>query len=171
MNSMSRNHFDDDCDPCEKKQKKENRIIMRCGSAGSASIPTIAAGTTTTAQVTSLSINTNSFCEPLVTLIFNSNLVANATFAGTVNFQITKICKNQVTPMNVGPIWTFNQGTAVAAGVSSTFTFTQCDCNSCFDDCCTYSVTVTNAGAVTGTLSITNAKLIAIVSSGESSCC
>lgn len=175
MNSMSRNHFDDDCDPCEKerKQKKVGPTIIKCGTPGAVNLST---GTATgnTFQVTTLALNTTHICDPCVKLEFASNLVASATFTGTVNFQINKICRNQLTAMTIGPVWTFTIPAPTNAAYASTFSFFVCDCDSCFDECCTYTVVATFVGTtlVAGqTLAIQNALLGAVVASGVTCNC
>ncbi|WP_411680363.1 DUF4489 domain-containing protein [Clostridium thailandense] len=167
MNSMSRNHFSDDCNPC-KKEEKHCPTIIKCGCPSSSSIPAATvAGTTFT--VSSLSLDTSKLCDPTVKLEFASNLVVPVAFTGSVDFQVFKICRGQLTPIPVGPAWTFS---LVALLASQTFSFFVCDCNSCFDDCCTYTVVATVTSAVTvGTLSINNATLGAIATCGTGGCC
>lgn len=182
MNSMSRYYYKDDCDPCSKedfdpckhhfdpcKSKKIAATIIKCSCPNSITIPAATVlGTTFT--LTSLTINGCKFDNPCIKLEFASNLVAAVAFTGTINFQVFKQCRNQITPTPVGPAYTFN---LVALLASQTFSFFVCDCDcSCFNDCCTYTVVATVTSAVTvGTLSINNAMLGAIVTSGSESCC
>jgi hypothetical protein len=167
MNSMSRTHFNDDCDPC-KKEKKQSPTIIKCSSPGSITLPAATVlGTAFT--LTSLTLNTSRLCSPCVKLEFASNLIATVAFTGSVNFQVFKQCRGQLTPVPIGPAWTFS---LVALLSSQTFSFfvCDCDCDSCFDECCTYTVVATVTSAVTvGTLSINNATLGAIAA--NSGCC
>lgn len=175
MNSMSKYYYrDDDCepcnkghfDPCDKKKEKFCPTIIKCSSPGSVTLPpATVAGTTFT--LTSLTLNTRELEDPCIKLEFASNLVATVAFTGTVNFQIFRQCNNQITPVPIGPIYTFS---LVALLSSQTFSFFVCDCNSCFNECCTYTVVATVTSAVTvGTLAINNATLGAIATCG--SCC
>lgn len=162
MNSMSKCH--DDNDNC-RKEKDSCPTIIRCSAPGSVTIP---AATVLGAAfpLTALTLNTSHLKSPCVKLEFASNLVAPVAFTGTINFQVFKQCRGQNTPVPIGPAYTFN---LVALLASETFSFFVCDCNdcSCFDECCTYTVTATVTSAVTvGTLSINNATLGAIATCG-----
>ncbi len=167
MNSNSRGYDDYDCDH-SKKEKKPCPTIIKCGCPSSTTLPpaTIAG---TAFPLTSLSLDTSRLCDPHVKLEFASNLVAAVLFTGTINFQVFKICRGQNVPVPVGPAWTFS---LVALLSSQTFSFFVCDSDSCFDECCSYTVVATVTSAVTvGTLSINNATLGAIATCGTSSCC
>jgi len=181
MNSMSKNCYDpckpdpckkDPCkhDPCKKEIKKEKNCatIIKCGTPSATTIPVATiAGTTFT--VSSVTLDNSCLCNPITKLEFASNLVAPVAFTGTLNFQVFKLCKGQVTPVPVGPSWTFD---LVALLASETFSFFVCDCDSCFDDCCTYTVVATVTSAVTvGTLNINNATLGAISTCSRNNCC
>lgn len=161
MNSMSKCH--DGCikEPCchEECKKEVCPTVIKCGCPSATTIPAAAvAGTTFT--VSSTTVNTSCLDNPCIKLEFASNLVAAVAFTGTINFQVFKICRGQLTPVPVGPAWTFSE---TALLFSQTFSFFVCDCDSCFDDCCTYTVVATVTSAVTvGTLSINNATLGAI---------
>ncbi|UZQ49315.1 DUF4489 domain-containing protein [Clostridium kluyveri] len=172
MNSMSRYYDCDPCskhefEPCKKKIEKFCPTIIKCSSPGSVTLPaaTVAG---TAFPLTSLTLDTSRLEDPCIKLEFASNLVAAVAFTGTINFQIFRQCNNQLTPVPIGPAYTFN---LVALLSSQTFSFFVCDCNSCFsNDCCTYTVIATVTSAVTvGTLSINNATLGAIATCG--SCC
>ncbi|MFT8351090.1 DUF4489 domain-containing protein [Clostridium saccharoperbutylacetonicum] len=158
MNSRSRN--DDDCDNC-KNQRNFGPTIIKCSCPSAITIPAATvAGTTFT--VSSLTLNTSCLCDPAIKLEFASNLVAPVAFTGTINFQVFKLCRGQTTPVPVGPAWTFN---LVALLSSQTFSFFVCDSDSCFDDCCTYTVVATvfvtggDDDVDDGTISINNATL------------
>ncbi|GAA0076577.1 hypothetical protein UT300005_09550 [Clostridium sp. CTA-5] len=167
MNSMSKCHdhhdYHDDC----RKEKDICPTIVKCSCPSSTTIPVI---TTAGASfpLTSLTLNTSDLCNPCTKLEFASNLVASVAFTGTINFQVSKLCRGQNTPVPVGPVWTFTGATLISA---QTFTFFVCDCDSCFDDCCIYTVTATAATTTLGTLSITNSTLGAISTCEKNNCC
>ena len=167
MNSMSRGFNNNDCNPCNK-EKSTCPTIVKCSSPNSITLPaaTVAG---TAFNLGSLTLNTSRLCSPCVKLEFASNLVATVAFTGSLNFQVFKQCRGQLTPVAIGAAWTFN---LVALLSSQTFSFfiCDCDCDSCFDECCTYTVVATVTSPVTvGTLSINNATLGAIAAS--SGCC
>lgn len=167
MNSLSRTHSKDDCEP-SRKFHKECDVLLKCGNLGSATIPSYS---TTPVTVTSLTVNTSRFQNPCTKLEFTSNIAvtAGATAGFTLSFQIFKICTNQLVAVPVGPSFNFNQPTG-AAGTDA-FTFFVCDCDSCFNDCCTYTVVVTpTGGAGSGSGIVTNATLAAIVVDNTSQC-
>jgi len=163
---MSKGYYD----PCKKESKEDKHCptIIKCGTPSSTTLPAATiAGTAFT--VSSLTLDTCGLCNPTTKLEFASNLVAPVAFTGTINFQVFKLCRGQFTPVPVGPAWTFN---LVALLSSETFSFFVCDCDSCFDDCCTYTVVATVTSAVTvGTLNINNATLGAISTCGRCNCC
>lgn len=174
MNSNSRYYHDDECDSCgkEKKEfKKEKKevcpTIIKCSTPGAVTIPTATiVGTTFTP--TSLTLNTSCLCNPCAKIEFASNIVATA-FTGSLSFQVFKQCVNQFTPVPVGPAFSYSR--AVAVTDSDTFTFFICDCDSCFNDCCTYTVVVTVNAITVGVLAINNATLGAIATCQTTGCC
>jgi len=173
MNSNSRYYHDDECDSCgkEKKEKKEKRevcpTIIKCSTPGAVTIPTATiVGTTFTP--TSLTLNTACLCNPCAKIEFTSNIVATA-FTGSISFQVFKQCVNQFTPVPVGPSFSFTE--LVAITESSTFSFFICDCDSCFNDCCTYTVVVTVNAITVGVLAINNATLGAVATCQTTGCC
>ncbi|GAA0124852.1 hypothetical protein UT300019_07540 [Clostridium sp. CTA-19] len=174
MNSMSKNCCNDnhkhcnDNHNCSKKENNPCPTIIKCGTPSATTIPTGAvAGANFT--VSSITLNNSCFCKPITKLEFASNLVAPVAFTGVINFQVFKLCRGQLTPVPVGPAWTFE---LVALVSSQIFSFFVCDCDSCFDDCCTYTVVATVTSAVTvNTLNINNATLGAITTCNSSNCC
>lgn len=163
MNSMSKCH--DDHDNC-RKEKDHCPTIVKCSCPSSTTIPVI---TTAGAAfpLTSLTLNTTGLCNPCTKIEFASNLVTPSAFTGTVNFQVSKLCRGQSASVPVGAAWTFS---GVALTTSETFSFFVCDCDSCFDDCCIYTVTATAATTTIGTLSINNATLGAISTCAQNKC-
>ena len=161
-------HHDDDCCEPSRKFHKEGKVALKCGTSGSA---TIVAGSLDQ-SVASLSVNTSCFNNPCTKLEFTSNVTFNggggANF--TLSFRIFKICDNQIREMPVGPAFTFNPPTGAAA--TDAFTFFVCDCDSCFNDFCTFTVVVTPTGGTgaSGTATITNATLAAIIVENTSKC-
>ena len=164
MNSMSRNN--DNYDNC-KKEKKACPTIIKCSCPGSTTIPALTV-ISTAFPVTSLTLNTSRLEDPCTKLEFASNIIATA-FTGSISFQAFKICRGQSTPIPVGPSWTYSR--LVAITESDTFSLFICDCDSCFDDCCTYTVVATVTAITAGVLSINNATLGAISTCSSNKCC
>jgi hypothetical protein len=123
-------------------------------------------GTTVTATV--ITADTSKFCNPCTKLEFTSNIIGTA-FAVTLNFQVFKTCNNQ-RPIPIGSRFSFV--VPVAALFANMFTFFVCDCDSCLNECCTYTVMVTVGGArITGNVGIFAARLIAITVDNPEQCC
>ncbi len=173
MNSNSRYLEDNYYEPCRKDRrdhddrdrdrdkKNQTEVTLKCSSPGSVAIPVLAdPGSTFTP--TSLTVNTSKCCNPCTKLEFTSNITLPVGFVGTLSFQIFKQCRNQFTPVPVGPAFTFARTVALVVGEASTFSFFICDCDSCNDDCCTYSVVITNQTAIELGATITNATLSAL---------
>ena len=160
-------HQDCSCNcVCERPKKylRPNRTTLKCGSQGSVMLPlaTMAGSTFTLATV---NVDIKNYRKPCVKFEFASNIVTTAAVI-SLNFQIFKQCKGQLTPLPVGPIWTFSRMVAITE--SNTFTFFVCDCDICDDECCTYSVVATVAGVATvGVTAINNASLSAIIVDSE----
>lgn len=154
------------CEPeyCCDKQKcvlRPNRTLLKCSCPGAVTLPTnTTAGTSF--NLTNLNLDTKRFHKPCIKLEFATNIVSTAASL-TLNFQVFKQCKNQLNPIPIGPVWTFAR-LLTAFDEADTFTFFVCDCDSCDDECCNYSVVATVAGLITtGVTSINNATLSAIV--------
>lgn len=153
----------------EKKTKnvKPSKTTLKCGMPGAVTLP-LATLAGTTFNVATINLDTKNFDHPCIKFDFASNIVTTAAVL-TLNFQILKQCGNQLVPLPVGPIWTFSRLVAVTS--SDSFSFTVCDCDSCREDCCNYSVIVTVVGVATvGVTSINNATLSAIVVDNSCSC-
>ena len=172
---------DDECYPCNQLCQKGNKAILKCGTPGGviSITPDTLADTTFTAST--LSLNTSSLCNPCMKLEFASTIAYSSptTIDSTVvSFQVFKLCSNQLNPIPVGPQLVFSVPftTAiippVAPGFSgtSTFSFFVCDCDICPHECCTYTVEATTATA-DAFVTITNARLSAIASDNNHSCC
>ena len=167
MNSNSKPCYNDKCDPCRRQQKTEVTAIVKCGTSGAATIPDATViGTSFTPA--SLALNTSSLCNPCVRLEFTSNIIATL-FTGSISFQIFKQCSNQLTPVPIGPAFTYER--LVAITESNTFTFYICDCDACNKDCCTYTVVATVNAVTVGVFSINNATLSAVAASQANPCC
>lgn len=176
MNSLSRTHCNDELDVRYNKRReddccrkhKDTEVLLKCGNPGSVTLPlATAAGTAFT--LSNVTLNTAHLCNPCIKFEFASNIVTTAALL-TLNFQIFKQCRNQFTPVPIGPIWTFSR--AVAITDANTFSFIVCDCDLCPEECCTYSVVATVAGVATvGVTSINNATLSALVVENNCHCC
>src|SRR5699024_8293852 len=122
----------------------------------------------TTVTPTSLTLDTSCICNPCVKLEFTSNIIATA-FIGSISFQVFKQCSNQFTPVPVGPSFTYQRLVEVTG--SDTFSFFICDCDSCHNDCCTYTVVATVNAVTVGVLNINNATLGAVAACKSNKCC
>jgi hypothetical protein len=168
MNSNSKCY--DDYEPCKKEKEKKVvscPTIIKCGAPGSAIIPA-ATPVGSTFTPASLTLNTSCICNPCTKIEVTSNLTTVA-FTGAVSFQVLKQCRNQFAPVPVGPAFTYSQAVAIAD--SGTFTFFVCDCDSCDNDCCTYTLVATVTTIIAGTLTIASATLGAISTCQTSQCC
>ena len=164
-----------DCkpEPCRKeiKDNKHCPTIIKCGSVGSSAFPEIDIADLTgrTVNLSSVTVDTSCLCNPITKLDFSSNISALASVAANVIFQVYKLCRGQLTPLPVGSAYIFSR--LASAGEANTFSFSICDCNSCFDECCTYTITATVTGALDIGLNINNAQLIATSTCGSNNCC
>lgn len=171
MNSMSRSLCEDKFDS-SRKFNKECPTVLKCGAVGGATIPTTADTTT----IATLSTNLCRFNNPIIKLEFASNVTVSATAKGTITltFQVNKLCRGMLTKVPVDGAWTFTRTFPAPAGAgegtvtSDTFSFFVCDCDFCSDDCCTYTVDVTNTAGL-GAI-ITNARLSAIITCATDCC-
>lgn len=171
MNSYSKSHCKEEKEVCCKKEFKKDKegtkVLLKCGTPGSVTLPVLAVGTVFTPitfTATTVTIDTCDFEDPCIKFEVTSNI--NTTVAVglpfSLNYQIFRICKNQFAPIPVGPTFTFSR--AISVVESNAFTFFVCDCDVCPDDCCTYSVVVTvTALPIAEVASITNATISALV--------
>ena len=188
MNSMSRDYHNscknESCkcnnpehhnsrkpEPCEKECKICPTII-KCGCPSSVTLPAILATDllqSRTFNVGTVTVDTSCLCNPVTKLEFSSNIVTAVALVITLNFQVFKLCRGQINPIPVGPAWTYSR--AVGVIEANTFSFDVCDCNSCFDDCCTYTVVATVIVALAVGTSISNGTLIATTTCSQGNCC
>lgn len=169
MNSNSK--CCEDYDSCHESCKRDKKpsgatATVKCGASGSAIIPA-ATPVASPFTLASLTINTGSGSCTCTKIEVTNNL-ATATFTGAVSFQVLKQCRNQFTPVPVGPAFTYSEGAATTAATA--FTFFVCDCDNCDNGCCVYSLVATVTTLTAGTLTINNATLSAITSSNPSCC-
>lgn len=163
------------CEPdyCCEKQKctlRPNRTTMKCGTPGANVLP-LATVAGTTFNLANINIDTKNYTNPCIQFQFSSNILTTGAVL-TLNFQLFKQCKNQLTPTPVGPVWTFSR--LVAVTESNTFSFSVCDCDICDDECCNYRVVATVAGVATvGVTAINNSTLSAVIVDNpvETHCC
>lgn len=156
MNSMSHKKCDSCC--------AFNTSILKCGCPGSATIlaPLTEGIAPTPIALSSVTVDTSCLCNAAIKLEFSSNIIIPlAVTAASFNFQVYKLCSNQLQRIAVGPQWTFSRLIAVGSGDS--FSFQLCDDAICQADCCTYTVEVTPTSLLgVGTVLITNASLSAL---------
>jgi len=177
MNSMSKGHCQEEKEVCCRKEKevchKEEegtKVVLKCGNPGSVALPVLLVPLVTplTFTVATVTVNTSDFEDPCIKfeVASNINITVGVGLPITLNYQIFRNCRNQFTPIPVGPIFTFSRALSVLE--SDAFSFFVCDCDVCPDDCCTYSlvVTVPTLGVGLGA-SISNASISALVVEGN----
>ena len=163
MNSISKEY--DDSFQKEKREEKKCPIIMKCSCPSSIIIPTGVVNRTFTTS--SLTLDTSCLCDPCIKIQYTSNL--DGIFGGTIRFQVYKQCRNQFTPVPVGGSWNFTVP-ATGASAATAFSFFVCDCDSCNDDCCTYTVVITAVTATVGTLAVNNSTIAALAICSSNKC-
>ena len=167
MNSMSKCHCKEEKEDHCKKEKEETEVLLKCGTPGSVNLPVLVLGTVfapVSFTLSTVSLDTSDFEDPCIKFEVASdvNVTVVVGLPITLNFQIFRSCRNQFTPIPVGPIYTFSKVASVLE--SEVISFFVCDCNVCNDDCCTYSLVVTVATlGVALTSSVTNAVISALV--------
>jgi hypothetical protein len=161
MNSMSKK------EDFDNKPIKESLVALKCGTPGSGTLTLTTVTPATSITVSSLSLDVDDFEDPTIKLEFASNISTTA-FTGTINIQVVKLCNNQFLATPVGPQFSF---AAVAATEAEPISFFICDCGTCFNDCCTYSVVLTSVLGSTGTVTVTGATLSAIIVGNQGHCC
>lgn len=155
----------DNYDTC-KKVGRCSPTILKCSSSNSNVIAAVPLDTPTPFTLATRAINGCGLSNSKILLEFASNIVIDEAFTGTIVFQVYKLCKNQASPIPIGPAWVFSATiTETLPGVTETFSFFVCDSNSCSDECCIYSVVATITASVfpADTIYINNATLAAIV--------
>ncbi|MCB2292212.1 DUF4489 domain-containing protein [Clostridium algoriphilum] len=187
MNSMSKGNWQDEKDcGCKKekedcrKKEKEDEVLLKCKTGFPVTIP-FSLTTPTSFTLNTLTLKIERFCNPCIKFEFASNIVTTDAEV-TLEFQILKQCRRQTTPTAIGPVWIFSRTPIAidpALPVGNTgadaFTFIVCDCDceddSCFDECCTYTVvvTATETGAA-GTTVINNPTFSALVVENKCHC-
>ncbi|VYT89686.1 DUF4489 domain-containing protein [Clostridium tertium] len=159
MNSMSKG-YNDSCGR-DRKREEECPTIIKCGCPSSSSILATVAAPTATGVVATINIDNSCICDPITKLEFATIISTAANgFAGTIILRVLKQCRNQLTPVQIGSVWTLN----VAANTTVPLSFFLCDSDSCDNNCCTYRVeaTITASGANSGIVTFNNAILGAI---------
>ncbi|WP_195263538.1 MULTISPECIES: DUF4489 domain-containing protein [unclassified Clostridium] len=190
MNSMSRRYQEQyrrDCEKdyrrdCEKDYRKDHEkeeekcpTIIKCGCPSSTPLPVLAAVGPATVTLTSLTVDTSCICDPIIKLDFSSVFTTIAAITiGGLSVQVFKQCRNQVTPVPIGPSYTVLPAIAVALVIPSVFTsFTICDEDTCLNrDCCTYTVVATVTGPLTAAVgaAFNNSRLTATITCKSNEC-
>ena len=134
--------------------------ILKCGEVGQALLFN-GASIGTSVPAATITLDASKFYNPCITFEFSSNIIGTL-FQGTLNFQLYRYCNNQ-RPIPIGPQFSFSQ--PIPAIFANMFTFFVCDCNSCSNECCTYSIVVSAGGPtpVIGNVGIFAARLAAII--------
>ena len=179
MNSMSKNHCQDEKDGCCKRPK-EASVLLKCKDSSPVTVTATSGtvvGTPGTAVLTprlaSISLDTGRFHDPCIEFEFSTNLIVTpgAAIVVAVTFQLNKLCKGEVVTTAVGNPWVYS----TTATVTDIITFIVCDCDcdsscDCESDCCTYfisasTVATLTAGtaATTSTVTFNNPTIAALV--------
>ncbi len=150
------------------KPLKPNRTRLKCGMSSGPIVFPVGTPAGVTFTLATVNADTKGMKLSCIQLEFAANIITTAA-AIILNFQVFKQCRNQMTPVPVGPIWTFSPPTGVTEGntIGNTFSFYVCDCDTTCNECCYYRVVVTQAGATTtGITTINNPSLAAIIVDG-----
>ena len=167
MNSMSRPRDNDDRSICNRRENGSD-VILKCKTA----FPVTILETTTTGStfvLDPITLNLTNLRNPCIRFDFAANIVTVGTTV-TLNFQIFKLCCNQISPTAVGPVWVYDR-TDSTGSESFSFIVCECDCDACPEECCTYSVVVTAVSTEVGTTVINNATFAALVAENKRQCC
>ncbi|WP_313152972.1 DUF4489 domain-containing protein [Lacrimispora sp.] len=150
------------------KPLKPNRTRLKCGTSSGTLVFPVETPAGVTFTLATVNVDTKRMKQPCIQLEFTNNIITtDATII--LNFQVFKQCRNQLTPIPVGPIWTFSPSTEETEGntIGNTFSFYVCDCDTTCDECCIYSVVVTQAGiTTTGITTIINSSFAAVIVDG-----
>lgn len=159
MNLSSKANLKDDYENSKKSSDSCGRIL-KCGEVSQALLFN-GASIGTSVPAATITLDTSKFCNPCIIFEFTSNIIGTL-FQGTLNFQLFRSCGNQL-PIPIGPQFYFTQSIPVV--FADMFTFFVCDCNSCSNECCTYSIVVTAGGStpIIGNVGIFAARLAAII--------
>jgi hypothetical protein len=159
MNISSKTNFKDNYENSNKRSDSCGQIL-KCGEVGQALLFS-GASIGTSVPAATITLDTSKFCNPCIIFEFASNIIGTL-FQGTLNFQLYKSCNNQL-PIPIGPQFSFTQ--PIPAVFADMFTFFVCDCDSCSNECCTYSIVVSTGGStpIIGNVGIFAARLAAII--------
>lgn len=159
MNLSSKVNFKDEYKNSNKSSDSCGQIL-KCGEVGQALLFN-GASIGTSVPAATITLDTSKFCNPCIVFEFTSNIIGTL-FQGTLNFQLYRSCNNQL-PISIGPQFSFTQ--SIPAVFANMFTFSVCDCNSCSNECCTYSIVVSAGGStsIIGNVGIFAARLAAII--------
>ena len=144
MNSNSKGHYEEEKEcGCKKRKEEGTPVLLKCKTGFPVTIPSTLP-TPTSFTLNTLTLRTEKFCNPCIKFEFASNIITTDAEV-TLEFQIFKQCKKQLTPTAIGPVWIFSRPAATTAADAFSFIVCDCECedDSCFDECCTYTVVVT----------------------------
>jgi hypothetical protein len=159
MNLSSKANFKDDYKNSNKSSDSCGQIL-KCGEVSQALLFN-GASIGTSVPAATITLDTSKFCNKCIMLEFTSNIIGTL-FQGTLNFQLYRFCDDQL-PIPIGPQFYLTQ--SIPAVFAKTFPFFVCDCNSCPNECCTYSIVVSAGGSapIIGNIGIFAARLAAII--------
>lgn len=178
MNSLSKTHCNDYCEPIRKCHKKDAQkfVLLKVGNLQNT--PILATSVNgTSATVASLITNTHCLDDPEIKIDFTSNIITgpNLTPGATLTFQVNKLFINPSFPtlnsVTVGPAWIFT-GTPTDF---DTFTFFVKDPDDFDGGLVKYTVTATVGGlaptgpnsTLGGAINVNNATLAATIAAEE----
>lgn len=142
------------------KRSDSSGQILKCGELDQALLFN-GASVGTSVPAAAITLYTSKFRNSCIIFEFTSNIIGTL-FQGTLNFQLYRSCNNQL-PIPIGSQFSFTQSIPVI--FANSFTFFICDCNSCSNECCTYSIVVSAGGStpIVGNVGIFAARLAAII--------
>jgi len=158
MNLSSKANFKNNYEN-SSRSSDSYRQLLKCGEVGQALFFS-GASIGTSLPAATITLDTSKFCNPCIIFEFTSNIIGTL-FQGTLNFQLFRSCNNQL-PIPIGPQFSFAQST-IPAFFANMFTFFVCDCNSCSNECCTYSIVVSAGTPIIGNVGVFAARLAAII--------
>ncbi|WP_459195747.1 DUF4489 domain-containing protein [Wukongibacter baidiensis] len=151
---------------CQSKHPIPRKILLECGS-GTGSKTFTPSSEETPFQLAGVTINTSSFCKPLVNIEFSSIVsferLSGISDDGRLQYELFRVCEGK-TPISVG-VWSIGRRNfSSTEKVTNEFDFTFCDCLTC-PSCCDYFVTVKPIG-IEFLATVSNGGIAALAQNG-----
>jgi hypothetical protein len=180
MNSLSKTHCKDDCEPskkcCHKKDEQEF-VLLKVGNPQNTIIPSTSVNGNTFI-VASLPVKIGCLDDPEIKIDFTANIITGGivtlSSGATISFQVNKVFISPFSPLNsvtVGPVWNFAPTTVL--GGADIISFFVEDEDEFDNGLVKYTVTATVLGLSTlttllgGPISVNNATLAATIAAEE----